>query len=91
MKYIRINDKRATTNHTFQYGIGEDKIWVSKLTSTNPDLDEYKISFTNGVVRYITLPEMIGQADHLIPFAKKLTEKINPNDVKVINGELYTK
>ena len=91
MKHIRIDDKRSTTNHTFQYGIGEDRLWVSKLTSTNPDLDEYKISFANGVVRYITLSEMIGQADHLIIFAKQLTEKINPNDVKVINGEIYTR
>jgi len=78
-------------NHTFMTILGGYQIlWITALTSVDPTLNEYRVSYTNGVVKYFVIDEFIGTPfECLIPQIKALTDKVDEADICVIAGEFY--
>ena len=66
-------------------------IWITRLTSVNPKLIEYRFTFSDGVVRYLTMDEIVNSpfnymANHI---KLELTDAIDESRIKVENGQLY--
>lgn len=73
------------------------RVWITRLTSRNPRLVEYRLSFSNtGVVRYMTIDEMYNSPFSYVATQVKLslTEAIDESKVKLVKEgnvyELYT-
>lgn len=78
-------------NHTFLTFIGNVKVWITALTPVDPTLNEYRVSYIDGVVRYFLLDEFMGTPfECLIPEIRKLT-KVDEEDIRIIDGEFYCK
>jgi hypothetical protein len=76
-----------TPNHTIMI-FGDCKMWITALTSKDPTLNEYRVSFEDGVVRYFTILEMIGTPfEQYIPVIEKLTDKVDENKIRINNGD----
>ncbi len=85
-------DMPAGSNHTFMTWVAGEQVWITALTSEDPTLNEYRMSFPNGVVRYSTIDEFMGTPyEPFIPLIKKLSDKIDEADMKIEDGELYTR
>jgi hypothetical protein len=68
------------------------KIWVTLLTSVDPNLKEYRFTYSDGVVRYLTSSEIRNTPfSFLLSQLSLLTEAIDENRIALYNGELYTK
>ncbi len=93
MKAIKIKNKKQPANHTLMVSYPTHNIWITLLTSIDPNLKEYRFTYSDGVVRYLTMDEiknspfsfMVGEIDNL------LTDDIDENKVGLYNGELYIK
>jgi len=49
-------------------------IWVTLLTSHDPELKEYRFTFSDGVIRYLTMSEIMSSPFSYIGYeASKLT------------------
>ncbi len=93
MKFISVKVKdQKVANHTFMTWVNGVKVWITALTSLNPTVNEYRVSFEDGPVRYLIIEEFIGTPyEPYIPFIKDLTDKIDEADIRIVNGELFTK
>ena len=93
--------KPNTMKHTFMILYPTHKIWVTLLTSVNPKLKEYRFTYSDGVVRYITQSEIKNSPlfeayfgvspSFLLGQLDLLTDAIDENKIGLHNGELYTK
>ena len=80
------------SNHTFMVSYPTHKIWVTLLTSVDPNLKEYRFTYSDGVVRYLTSSEIRNTPfSFLLSQLSLLTEAIDENRIALYNGELYTK
>jgi len=66
-------------------------IWITRLTSVNPTLVEYRFTFSDGVVRYLMMDEILNSpfyymADHI---KLELTDAIDESRIKLKDGQLY--
>jgi len=79
--------------HTIMIMQPEINIWISRLTSVDPNLIEYRFTFADGVVRYLTIDEIINSPFSWIANQVKLTltEAIDENKLGLYNKQLYIK
>lgn len=69
------------------------RVWITRLTSVNPNLIEYKLSFNTGVVRYMTIDEMYNSPFSCVATQVKLslTEAIDESKIKLVKeGDSYS-
>ena len=79
------------TNHTIMIAERGFNIWVTLLTSNDPKLKEYRFTFSDGVVRYLTMSEIIQSPFNFIAYeASKLTA-IDESNIGLFKGEFLSK
>jgi len=78
------------TNHTIMIAERGFNVWITLLTSHNPELREYRFTFSDGVVRYLTIDEVMNSPfSYIGSELLKLTDHIDENKVMVREGEFY--
>lgn len=79
------------TNHTIMIVERGWNIWVTLLTSHDPKVKEYRFTFSDGVIRYATMSEIIQSEFNYIGYeASKLTA-IDESKIGLFKGEFYSK
>ena len=79
-------------NHTIMIAEQGFNIWVSLLTSVRPGFREYRFTFSDGIVRYMTIEEVMNSPlSYITSELLKLTEHIDENRLGLYDGEMYIK
>lgn len=79
-------------NHTIMIAEQGFNIWVSLLTSVRPGLREYRFTFSDNVVRYMTIEEVMNSPlSYITSELLKLTDHIDENRLGLYDGEMYIK
>lgn len=90
--YLRLSYQTNAKNHTIMVIDSVCSFWITLLTSVDPNLNEYRVSFDSGVNRYFTIEEFKGTPlEYLIPEINKLTDKIDEDKIMVYEKEFYTR
>jgi hypothetical protein len=85
MKYIK-----EGTNHTIMIMERGFNVWITLLTSKVPNFKEYRFTFSDGVVRYLTMAEIIQSPFFEFGYQiSKLTDAIDEERIKLVDGQLY--
>jgi len=83
---------KSKSKHTLIISYPEYNIWVTLLTSVDPNLKEFRFTWSDGVIRYLTLDEIINSPfSYLKDSLSKLTEAVDEDKIAFYNNELYTK
>lgn len=78
------------TNHTIMIAERGFNVWITLLTSHNPELREYRFTFSDGVVRYLTIDEVMNSPfSYIGSELLKLTDHIDEQRLKFSEGEFY--
>ena len=79
-----------TDNHTIQISFPTHDLWISLLTSHVKDNIEYRLTFSDGVVRYATHEEISQHSElsFIAPYILDL-EPIEESRLGLYNGHLY--
>jgi hypothetical protein len=65
-------------------------IWVTLLTSVRPGFREYRFTFSDGVVRYLTINEVMNSPfSYIGSQLLKLTDHIDESKIMISEGEFY--
>ena len=83
--------QKPIMKHTLTITQPDYNIWITRLTSVNPTLVEYRFTFSDGVVRYLTMDEILNSpfyymADHI---RLELTDAIDESRLKIEDKQLY--
>ena len=78
------------TNHTIMIVEEGFNIWVTLLTSLRPNFREYRFTFSDGVVRYLTMDEVMNSPfSYIGSQLQMLTDPIDEEKLRLIDGEFY--
>jgi len=78
------------TNHTIMIAEKGFNIWVTLLTSVRPGFREYRFTFSDGVVRYLTINEVMNSPfSYIGSQLLKLTDHIDESKIMISEGEFY--
>jgi hypothetical protein len=77
--------------HTLELQFMGQKIWISRLTSKNPTLIEYRFTYPDGIKRYMTMEEI--KASSFEPISSSietlLTTAIDECELIFHDNQLY--
>ena len=67
-------------------------IWVTLLTSVRPGFREYRFTFSDGVVRYLTIEEVMASPfSYIVSELLKLTDHIDESRLGLYEEQLYVR
>lgn len=84
--------EKIKSNHTIMVMEVGYNIWITLLKSTDPTLREYRFTFSDGVVRYFVIEEILNSPmAYIAPQLLNLTDYIDENDITLYNGKFLVK